>query len=83
MHQLPRVSRVLLLRSGGRRPAGKPSASPDDGEVHLVGGQRQHDQVRVVADDAVPGVRVMPGLGAQPPHQPDQLVLALPWHRGG
>ena len=54
----------------------------DDGEVGLVCGQSQHDEVRVGATQTVVGVGVVGRLAALPPDVVHYLVLALAGHVG-
>ena len=55
---------------------------PDDGEVGLVRGEPEHDQVRVRAAQHMLRVRVVVGAGALPPDVVHDLVLALARHVG-
>ena len=55
---------------------------PDDGEVRLVGGEPEHDEVGVGAAQDVVRVGVVVGLRALPPDEVHDLVLALARHVG-
>mmetsp|Transcript_11730 Transcript_11730/g.27665 ORF Transcript_11730/g.27665 Transcript_11730/m.27665 type:complete len:309 (+) Transcript_11730:1568-2494(+) len=53
---------------------------PNDGEVRLMGGQAQHDEIRIGTIQAVPGVRIVVRLCPLQSNELHDFVLALAWN---